>query len=47
MSGRANKARLIGMLIGIVALIVALLLKRLDKAYVGAGYEPSRGAKRW
>jgi hypothetical protein len=29
MSERANKARLIGMLIGIAALIVALLLKRL------------------
>jgi hypothetical protein len=29
MSERASKARLIGMLIGIGALIVALLLKRL------------------
>jgi hypothetical protein len=29
MSERANKARLIGMLIGIALLIVALLLKRL------------------
>ncbi len=29
MPERANKARLIGMLLGIVALIVALLVKRL------------------
>jgi hypothetical protein len=29
MTERANKARLIGMLIGIAALIVALLVKRL------------------
>jgi hypothetical protein len=29
MSDKANKARLIGMLIGIAALIVALLWKRL------------------
>jgi hypothetical protein len=29
MSGKANQARLIGMLIGIAALIIALLLKRL------------------
>jgi hypothetical protein len=29
MSEKANKARLIGMLIGIAVLIVALLLKRL------------------
>jgi hypothetical protein len=29
MSERANKARLIGMLVGIAALIVALLVKRL------------------
>jgi hypothetical protein len=29
MSERANKARLIGMLIGIAALIVAMLVKRL------------------
>jgi hypothetical protein len=30
MSEKANKARLIGMLIGIAALIVALLWKRLS-----------------
>jgi hypothetical protein len=29
MSEKANKARLIGMIIGIVAIIAALLLKRL------------------
>lgn len=29
MSEKANKARLVGMLIGIAVLIVALLLKRL------------------